>query len=69
MLAQAGDGDHEDTVDVCHALGGGTYVLRQARETDFYGAWRQAHGTDRRDIVSPFVIENPRPDDPSTGPV
>ena len=68
VLAQAGDGDHQDTVDVCHAVGGGAYLLRQARETDFYGSWRQTHGTDRRDIVAPFVIENPRPDDPSSFP-
>jgi hypothetical protein len=70
VLAQAGDGDgdHQDTVDVCHAVGGGAYMLRRARETDFYGSWRQAHGTDRRDIVSPFVVENPRLGDPSSFP-
>jgi uncharacterized repeat protein (TIGR01451 family) len=65
VLAQAGDGDHQDTVTICHAKGGG-YESAQARETDFYGSGKQGHGTHEGDIVPPFVIENPRPDDPSS---
>lgn len=65
VLAQAGDGDRQDTVNVCHALNGG-YESAQAPETDFYGSGKQGHGTHDADIVPPFVIENPGPDDPSS---
>ena len=68
VLAQSGDGDHQDTVKLCHAVGGGQYEAQQAPETDFYGDGQQGHGKHDRDIVPPFVIENPRPGDSSSFP-
>ena len=65
VLAQAGDGDHQDMVDICHAVNGG-YESAQAPEADFYGAGQQGHGTHGADIVPPFVIENPQPGDPAS---
>src|SRR5262245_18737235 len=68
VLAQSGDGDHQDTVDICHALGGGAYELARAPETDFYGPNAQGHGTHGGDIVPAFTIENPAPGDASSFP-
>jgi hypothetical protein len=68
VLAQAGDGERQDTVDLCHALGEGRFEPGQAPETDFYAAGGQGHGTDGADVVPPFAIENPRPGDPSSFP-
>ncbi len=61
VLAQGGAGDRHDRVSVCHALPAGTYQVRTALETDLYRSRPQGHGTHRRDIVPPFVIERPRP--------
>jgi hypothetical protein len=66
VLAQSGGGStRADTVTICHALAGGAYAVRQAREADLYGP-RRRHGTHRREIAPPFVIERPRPGDPAT---
>ena len=65
MTAQGGDGDHQDTVDLCH-FGDGDYEAAVAPESDFYGPDAQGHARDGQDIVPPFVIENPRPGDPSS---
>src|SRR5262245_25706592 len=64
---QGGDGDHQDTVNVCHFIDG-QYAWVSAPETDFYGSGQQGHGTHERDIVPPFTIENPRPGDVSSFP-
>ena len=64
VTAQEGD-DHQDTVKICHFDSNG-YDSAQARETDFYGAGVQGHGEHAQDIVPPFVIEDPRPGDPSS---
>ena len=67
VTAQGGDGDHQDTVGICHFdANKGRTSSAQARETDFYGAGRQGHGEHERDIVPPFVIEDPRAGDPSS---
>ena len=66
VTAQGGDGDHQDTVTVCHFEADNGYAAAQAPETDFFGASRRGHGADMQDIVPPFVIENPRPGDPSS---
>ena len=68
VLAQGGDRDHQDTVNLCHGLGGGQYEAQQALETDFYGPDQQGHGAHDADIVPPFMIEDPRPGDPSSFP-
>ena len=69
VTAQGGDGDHQDTVGICHFdANKGEYESAQARETDFYGAGRQGHGEHERDIVPPFEIEDPRAGDPSSFP-
>ena len=64
-MAESGDGEHQDTVDLCH-FADGAYEAADAPESDFYGPDAQGHGRDEQDIVPPFVIENPRPDDPSS---
>ena len=51
VLAQSGDAEHQDTVKLCHAVGGGKYKPEQAPETDFYGDGQQGHGTHDGDIV------------------
>ena len=64
-MAESGDGEHQDTVDLCH-FADGAYEAADAPESDFYGPDAQGHGRDGQDIVPPFVIEDPRPDDPSS---
>src|SRR5215471_15729830 len=66
-VTAADDGDNQDTVGICH-YANGKYEQAQARETDFYGEGQQGHGTHPQDIVPPFVIEDPRPGDPSSFP-
>jgi uncharacterized repeat protein (TIGR01451 family) len=67
LLAQGGGGvQRPDTVRICHANPDGSYVRRFAPETDFYRSPRLRHGTHPRDIVPPFVVEQPRPGEPST---
>jgi uncharacterized repeat protein (TIGR01451 family) len=68
VLAQGGGGTPADRVTICHALAGTTYAKLSAPETDFYRAAPRRHGVHRRDIVPPFVVERPRPDDPSSFP-
>jgi Domain of unknown function DUF11 len=63
----AANGGGGDTVGICHALGGGSYEFVQAPETDFYGSL-SGHGTDSEDIVPPFTIDDPGPDDPGSFP-
>jgi uncharacterized repeat protein (TIGR01451 family) len=58
-------GDRGETVGICHSLGGGKYEFTTAPESDFVGKL-SGHGLDERDIVPPFTIENPGPDDPSS---
>ena len=65
VTAQGGDGDNQDSVTVCH-FADGAFESAQAPETDFYGANQQGHATHAQDIVPPFVVENPRPGDPSS---
>src|SRR5262245_8092510 len=67
VLAQSGDGDHQDTVRLCHAVDG-RYETAQGLETDFYGLIQRDHGEHDADIVPPFVIEDPRAGDPSSFP-
>jgi hypothetical protein len=68
VTTAAGQQGRQDTLDVCHSLDDGRYEARQARETDFYGAGQQDHGTHQDDIAPPFVVEDPRPGDPSSFP-
>ena len=65
VTAQGGDGDNQDSVTVCH-FADGAFESAQAPETDFYGANQQGHARHAQDIVPPFVVENPRPGDPSS---
>lgn len=54
-----------DSVGICHFLGDGKYEVTTAPESDFYGTL-SGHGLHEHDIVPPFTIENPGPDDPSS---
>ena len=65
VMAAGGEGG--ETVVICEAVGGGHYELGTASETDFNGSL-SGHGTHADDIVPPFTIENPGPDDPSSFP-
>ncbi len=65
VMAAGGEGG--ETVGICEAVGGGHYELGTASETDFNGSL-SGHGTHADDIVPPFTIENPGPDDPSSFP-
>ena len=65
VMAESGDGEHRDTVYLCH-FADGAYEAADAPESDFYGPDAEGHGRDSQDIVPPFVIESPRPDDPSS---
>ena len=65
VMAAGGEGG--ETVVICEAVGGGRYELGTASETDFNGSL-SGHGTHADDIVPPFTIENPGPDDPSSFP-
>ena len=53
------------TAYLCH-FADGAYEAADAPESDFYGPDAEGHGRDSQDIVPPFVIESPRPDDPSS---
>jgi uncharacterized repeat protein (TIGR01451 family) len=70
VLAQGGGGGGApaDRVTICHALAGSAYGKQSAPEADFYGVTPRRHGAHRRDIVPPFVVERPRPGDPSSFP-
>src|SRR5262245_24433039 len=66
-VVMAADGGGGETVTICHAVGGGRYVLASAPESDFVGS-PSGHGTHDDDIVPPFTIEQPGPDDASSFP-
>jgi hypothetical protein len=67
VTAQGGDGDHQDTVRICH-FHAGKYHVAEVPEADFYGDGQKGHATHAEDIVPPFAIENPRPGDPGSFP-
>jgi Domain of unknown function DUF11 len=63
VMAETGGG--AGTVLICHSDGGGNYTATTAPKTDFYGTL-SGHGTHADDIVPPFTIDNPGPNDPSS---
>ena len=81
-MAESGDGEHQDTVDLCH-FADGAYEAADAPESDFYGPDAQGHGRDGRGhraalrgrepaarrpvVVRRAALGRPRPGDPRRG--